>query len=120
MIDRAHDGDARRLEGEVGIPEVVLGFHREGHMPDAEPVPAGEFGIRRSDSLRVRALEEVERVAETADGQKETTMLGVLLEDLEAQDARVKILGLFEITHRDEDVAEALQLDHFRSLVREG
>ena len=89
-------------------------------MPDAEAAPGSEICIRRSDSVRVRALEQVERVAETADGKKEAAVLGVLLEDLEAQDARVKILGLFEVTHRDEDVAQALQFDHFRSLVREG
>src|SRR5882672_11019560 len=119
MVDRAQDGDARRLQGEVRIPEVVLGFHRKSHMPDAEAVPAGEICIRRSDSVQVRALEQVERVAETAEGKKEAAVLRVLLENLEAQDARVKVLGPFEITHRDEDVTQALQFDHFRSLVRE-
>src|SRR5580693_1240479 len=68
MVDRTLDGDAGRLEGKVRIPEVVLGFHRKGDMPDAEAVPAGEVGIRRSDSVRVRALEQIECVAETADG----------------------------------------------------
>src|SRR5260370_10768560 len=63
MVDRTLDGDAGRLQGEVRIPEVVLAFHRKSHMPDAEAAPAGEIRIRRSDSVRVRALEQVERVA---------------------------------------------------------
>ena len=91
MVDRAHDGDARRLRAKIGVPEVVLGFHRKGRMPDAEPVPAGEILHPTQRRRRVGALEQVERVAETADGQKEAAVLGVLLEDLEAQDARVKV-----------------------------
>ena len=43
-------------------------------------------------------------------------MVGILLENLEAQQAGVEVLRLFEITHRDEHVTQALQLDHSVSI----
>src|SRR4029450_1202569 len=81
-------------------------------MADAEPVAPGEVLVGRRDRLGVGALEQVEGVTEAADRQEQAAVLGVLLEDLEAQQAGIEVLRFLEITHRDEDVTQALQLDH--------
>ena len=71
-----------------GIAQIVLGLDRERGVPDTQRIRAGGLGVGRGQRLGIGALEEVERVAVPADRQEDAAMLGVLLEELEAQDAR--------------------------------
>src|SRR5262249_24775449 len=94
------------------ILEVGLGLDGKCGVPNTEPVHARRVTLGIAGRRWIGTLEQVERVAEAAQRHEHTAVVGILLEQLEAEDAGIEVLRPLDVAHRDRDMAQALQLDH--------
>ena len=91
----------------VGVLEIVLAPHAEGDVPEAPQ--AGRLLLRR---LEVLGLEEIDAMALALERHERAAVRRIFLQDVEAEDFGIELLGPFEIEHPHEDVAELLQSHH--------
>src|SRR6185295_4453588 len=82
------------------------------------PVARNRLGLGRLAG--VRAGKEIERVAVLAEREKHAAVLRILLEQFESEDLRVERLGFLDVANVEQDVADALELDHGASSLGPG
>src|SRR5262249_42210437 len=103
-LHRRLDGDPHRLELPVRVPQLVEAPEPPCHVMHA--------GLGRGRRLAARQLEQGELVMLTAEAEKDSAALQVLVRDLEPERACVEVLRLAGVTDLENDVTELLRLNH--------
>src|SRR6185503_224319 len=114
VVDRLVDRYARVLEREIGALQIFLRRDGERRVLDAETVARPtEIRLLPRKCVRVGAGKKIERIAVVSQCEEYPAVaIRIAFEHLESQDFGIELKRAFEIAHRKQDVADALQLDH--------